>query len=143
MGLEDPHLGFALAAARAVEAVAGLEFPGLRAVVIAADALVEAARQPADCRFISNVGGSEPARSQSADVPARLDEDDAVMHAGDLNRRRDAGGRPAIDHDIKMFGPAHVPARAPAADRGKEGSACQCQNQRVSSHAGHDTAVSE
>ena len=105
--------------------LARLEFPGLRPLVIAADALVEAAGQPADRPLIPNVGGTEPARSQPADVPARLDEHDAVMHAGDLNRRRHAGRRPAIDHDIEMPRPAPAPARA--ADRGKEGSAASAR----------------
>ena len=64
------------------------------------DAAIELARQPADGLLVADVGGAQPAGGQSAEMPARLDEHDALAHPRGLHGGDDAAGRAAVDDDV-------------------------------------------
>ena len=63
-------------------------------LIVLADALVELAGDAADGRLVADVGGAQAAGGQAAEVLARLDQHDALAHAGRLNRRGDAAEVP-------------------------------------------------
>jgi len=64
------------------------------------DARIELTRNPADCRFVADIGGAESAGSQAAQVPAGFDEDRAFAHTRGLHRRRHARRSAAVNAHI-------------------------------------------
>src|SRR6185503_19085257 len=59
-------------------------------------------RNPADGRFVADIGGAESAGAQTAQVPASFHDDRPLAHARGLHRRRHAPGGAAVNADIRF-----------------------------------------
>ncbi len=63
-------------------------------------ALIELAGDAADRLLVADVRAPKAAGGQAADVPARLDQHDALAHAGGLHGRGRAGGSRAVNDHV-------------------------------------------
>ena len=88
---------------RGVVRVAGFVHPGGVVLVVLPDAVIEVARQAADRLLVADVGGTQPAGREPAEMLRRLDQDDGLAHPLRLNRRDDAARRAAVHDDIERF----------------------------------------
>jgi len=84
--------------------VAGLESPVFVIGIVMMDAGVEFPRESADGLLVADVGGTESARGESAEVSGGFDEDGGLSHAAGLDGGGDACGGATIDDDIEGFG---------------------------------------
>jgi hypothetical protein len=77
-----------------------LEGPLLGAAVMLAQPAVKLARDAADGRLVADVRLAQSAGAESAQMPAKLGEDDRFAHPGGLHRRCNSGRRAAVDADV-------------------------------------------
>ena len=91
--LKHPHRLVLRIVARiaGVVLLASFTIPRRVVLIVLPNAMVEIAGQPADHRFVADVGRAKPAGRQTADVIRRLDEHDALPHLASLNGGNDAG----------------------------------------------------
>jgi len=106
---EDPHGAvFAVNRRGALSFVAVLLFflpaPGLRAVVVLPDAVVELAGEAADHGFIAGVGKAKAAAGEAAQVFVGADDDGGFAHAFGLHGGDDPRAGAAVDDQIGRGG---------------------------------------
>ena len=100
---EGPHRLFARLLPPTQVLRALLELPGFLTLVVLPHTPVELAGDAANGLLVADVGGTQPAAGQSAQVCARLDQQRRLAHALHLDGRRDASRRAAVDDDIGHF----------------------------------------
>ena len=98
--LERPHFLAVPALPTATVLAAFLPFPGGVVGVVAGDAAIKLARQPADGRLVPNIRRPQPPRRQPANVLTGFDENHGFPHIRSLHRRRHPSGGAAVDDDV-------------------------------------------
>src|SRR5690606_25841565 len=99
---DKPDTGFIEHVAEDSRRGAWLEQPGfaLGVLVIAAQAAIELAGNPADGGFIAKVGAAEAAAGQSANMRVERRKDDGSSQSPRSHRRGDACRRGTVDADV-------------------------------------------